>query len=211
MTNISGAERNVGINLIVKSYDDSVVMDEDGKVKVCLLDVEIDHRDPKFGKQTNPHLVNVKRFDKEGKPVLNDKGKQLYTNNAFYQKSQLDAIMATAGKNTIPYIAHKGPQKGQKVGDIYVVKADIMPGLGPIGADGKPTEVPTINAKTLEASDFDCPETLLDDQFNANEAYRAEWEAENAKFLAKFAQSAAQRKAAEAENQVEAEEASPTF
>ena len=57
--------------------------------------------------------------------------------------------------------------------------------------------------------------------------YRAEWKAANAKFLAKQAQSAAQsldgmsiadleaalatKKAAEAQNQVEADEVSPTF
>ena len=68
MTNFSGAkfreaERNTGINLIVKAYDKSVSKDKD---------VEIDYRDTKFGNQTNPHLVNAKRFDKEGKLVLDD-------------------------------------------------------------------------------------------------------------------------------------------
>lgn len=224
MADFRGLKRNDGINLIVKSYDNSIVKDKDGEVKVCFLDVEIDHRDTKFGKQTQPHLVNIPRVDEAGKPVLNDKGKQLYSNGAPYSKSQLDAIVATAGENTTPYIT----QDGKKVGDIYVVKAPIMRGSGPKGTDGKPTQIPIINTKALEVADYDCPETLLDDQFQARQAYRAEVEAKKqAEAPAKQAQPAAQslegmsvadleaalaaKKAAEAQNQAEADEVSPTF
>lgn len=224
MANFRGLKRNDGINLIVKAYDNSVVKNKNGEVKGYFLDVEIDHRDTKFGKQTQPHLVNVPRVDEAGKPVLNDKGKQLYNNSVFYSKSQLDAIMATAGENTTPYIT----QNGQRVGDVYVVKAPIMRGVGPSGADGKPTEAPIINTKALEVADFDCPETLLDDQFQARQAYRAEVAAKKqAEAPAKQAQPAAQslegmsvadleaalaaKKAAEAQNQAEADEVSPTF
>lgn len=224
MANFRGMKRNDGINLIVKSYDNSIVKDKDGEVKVCFLDVEIDHRDPKFGKQTQPHLVNIPRVDEAGKPVLNDKGTQLYSNGAPYSKKQLDAIVATAGQNKTPYIA----QDGKRVGDIYVVKAPIMRGSGPKGADGKPTQIPIINTKGLEVADFDCPQTILDDQFQARQAYRAEVAAEKeAKATVKQAQPVAQgvdsmsiadleaalaaKKAAEAQNQVEADEVSPTF
>lgn len=136
MANLKGPGSMKAVNLIVVTYDNSAT--KDGKSQY--LDVQIDARDERGPGQTNLHLLTRRTKDKEG----NDR----VTNGGPYSTGQYDDIKETAG----PTGAVALP-KGAKV---YAVKADVMPGR---------TGGLVLNTKTLQASDFDIDDKVIDNQF----------------------------------------------
>lgn len=156
-----------GVNLLAFTYDNNKT--KDGK-ESQYLDVQVDYRDSKLpAEESDFHLYS--KLD----PKPGPNGEKRYNNGVRYYKSQYDAIKKIAGPNREPRLN----REGEKVGDVYAFKADLM---------RKQTEglgwQYIVNTKTLEQSDFRMDTNTLENQRKAASAHkqvRLAREAEEAK------------------------------
>lgn len=179
MANLKGPGSMKAVNLIAVTFPNSVT--KDGKSRY--LDVQIDARDTRGPAQTNLHLVTERVTDKAGKRRIN--------NGAPYSTAQFEALKEAAGTNTVTL---------PNGAEVYSVKADLMPSSRKSGL--------VLNSKTLEASEFQIDDKVLDNQFASVKAAKAAKEAEAASVEASApqadAEAAAPQVVAEAEAVAEA-------
>lgn len=176
MANLKGPGSMKAVNLIAVTFPNSVT--KDGKSRY--LDVQIDARDTRGPAQTNLHLVTERVTDKEGKRRIN--------NGAPYSTAQFEALKEAAGTNTVTL---------PNGAEVYSVKADLMPSSRKSGL--------VLNSKTLEASEFQIDDKVLDNQFASVKAAKAAKEAEKEAEAASVEASAPQADAEAAAPQVVAE------
>lgn len=119
-----------GVNLVVLAYDNRVAKNpETSEVSTHYLDARIHPEDRRAAGQSSLALVSKK----------DDKSPTGYNNSARYSAGQFAAIQKAAGDN----VTDLTDQKGNVVGKIYGVKADVL-----VSKDGV-----IANTKTLEASE----------------------------------------------------------
>jgi hypothetical protein len=146
MAQLKGKGSMTGINLIAKSFHNSVT--KDGKSQY--LDVQIDARDSRGPEQTNLHLVSERQ--------KTDDGKTRFNNGAPYSTSQFEEIKKAAGDNLTPILN----KDGEEIGTVYGIKGNVMPATRGTGL--------VMNTKTLEASAFTVDAKTLDNQFDSMRA-----------------------------------------
>lgn len=146
MAQLKGKGSMTGINLIAKSFHNSVT--KDGKSQY--LDVQIDARDPRGPDQTNLHLVSERQ--------QTDDGKTRFNNGAPYSTSQFEEIKKAAGDNLTPILN----KDGEEIGTVYGIKGNVMPATRGTGL--------VMNTKTLGASEFSVDAKTLDNQFDSMRA-----------------------------------------
>jgi hypothetical protein len=118
-----------GVNLAIIAYDNRVAKKDD-KVTTHYLDARIHPSDRLNKDQVTLALVSKR----------DEKSPTGYNNSARYSAGQFDAIVEAAGDN----VTDLTNQKGDVVGKIYGVKADLLISNNDVIA----------NTKTLEKSDF---------------------------------------------------------
>jgi hypothetical protein len=153
MAQLKGKGSMTGINLIAKSFHNSVT--KDGKSQY--LDVQIDARDARGPEQTNLHLVSERQ--------KTDDGKTRFNNGAPYSTGQFEEIKKAAGDNLTPILN----KDGEEIGTVYGIKGNVMPATRGTGL--------VMNTKTLEASAFTVDANTLDNQFDSMRAAKATAEA----------------------------------
>lgn len=149
MAQLKGKGSMTGINLIAKSFHNSVT--KDGKSQY--LDIQIDARDPRGPDQTNLHLVSERQ--------QTDDGKTRFNNGAPYSASQFEEIKKAAGDNLTPILN----KDGEEIGTVYGIKGNVMPASRGTGL--------VMNTKTLGASEFSVDAKTLDSQFGSMRAAKA--------------------------------------
>jgi hypothetical protein len=129
-----------GVELVVFAYDNRIAKDKvSGKTTTHYLDLRIHPEDRRAPGQTNLALVSKK----------DDKSPTGYNNSARYSAGQFEAIEQAAGDNVQPLTN----QKGEVVGKIYGIKADLLINNGEVIA----------NTKTVAASELNIePQGNLD-------------------------------------------------
>ncbi|WP_026820065.1 hypothetical protein [Arthrobacter castelli] len=143
MAQLKGKGAFTGVNLVAKTFDNNVT--KDGKTR--FLDVQVDHRDERGKSETNLHLTSNR--------TVGDDGQTRYNNGAPYSAGQFDKIAEAAGPNVEP-IANAD---GEKIGQLYGVKANVMPSAKGNGL--------VLNSESLGGSDFDIDSQTMDGQFSS--------------------------------------------
>lgn len=133
MANLRGEGALKGHDLAVAIYDKAKHVDkESGEVKAEFPTAYLHPDSPAAEGQTQSALNSRK----------DDKSRSGYNNSAPYAASQMSKIREAAGDNVAPLLN----KEGESVGQVYGVKADLMPARDKSGF--------AINTKSLEASDL---------------------------------------------------------
>lgn len=126
-------------NLVVVALDNH--KDKDGKGQYLDVQLNADDIRPNTPEAGQANLHAVTRKGKDGRT----------SNEAFYAKSQFEAIQKAAGDNVQPIMSTKEP--GKQIGSVYSVTADLTYGKnGGLAIDtNKPmSEGPAIPADILK-------------------------------------------------------------
>lgn len=183
------------MDLIAITYDNATytATNDDGVERTSRwLDVQAlqtEGANPDLPRQLDPRLHN-KKVEKNGKEMYDTTVPYTDSPAKGGGPSQMDQIREAAGDNVRPLLN----KDGEKVGDIYAFKADII--LNP-QKSGKPNAINTKTIKPL-GDDVKLPDgDLMRAQIDAVQANVAEWRASK--------DAEAQTKAPEAEAEAQAE------